>query len=98
MIVGLFPQSDEGDTAIAEGRSLTAREAVEGVLVSEHADVVRESVTLMVREIRELEVAQLAGGELGEPAPERRQAQRNGYRKRRWERGLRGDLAADLEA
>jgi hypothetical protein len=30
---------------------LTAREAVEGVLASEHADVLRESVPLMVREI-----------------------------------------------
>ena len=49
MIVGLFPQSDEGDTTMAEGRSLTAREAVEGVLASEHADVLRESVALMVR-------------------------------------------------
>src|ERR1700751_3097274 len=85
MIVGLFPQSDEGDTTMAEGRSLTAREAVEGVLASEHADVLRESVALMVREIMELEVAQLAGAELGERAPERRQAQRNGYRERRWD-------------
>jgi putative transposase len=39
----------------------------------------------MVREIMELEVAQLAGAELGERAPERRQAQRNGYRERRWD-------------
>ena len=46
---------------MAEGRSLTAREAVEGVLASEHADVLREAVALMVREIMELEVAQLAG-------------------------------------
>src|ERR1700761_9002848 len=85
MIVGLFPQSDEGDTTMAEGRSLTAREAVEGVLASEHADVLRESVALMVRDIMELEVAQLAGAELGERAPDRRQAQRNGYRERRWD-------------
>jgi hypothetical protein len=49
--------------------SLTAREAVEGVLSSEHADVIGECVALMVREIIELEVAQLAGGELGERAP-----------------------------
>jgi transposase-like protein len=85
MIVGLFPQSDEGDTTMAEGRSLTAREAAEGVLGSEHADVLRESVALMVREIMELEVAQLAGAELGERAPDRRTAQRNGYRERRWD-------------
>jgi hypothetical protein len=44
------------------------------VLASEHADVLREWVGLMVREIMELEVAQLAGAELGERAPGRRQA------------------------
>src|ERR1700749_2163764 len=85
MIVGLFPQSDEGDTTMAEGRSLTAREAVREVLAGEHADVLRESVTVMVREIMEAEVAQLTGAELGERAPERRAAQRNGYRDRRWD-------------
>src|ERR1700759_2261473 len=84
MIVGLFPQSDEGDTTMAEGRSLTTREAVEGVLAGEHADVLRESVAVM-REIMEAEVAQLAGAELGERAPGRRSAQRNGYRDRRWD-------------
>jgi len=70
---------------MAEGQSLTAREAVREVLAGEHADVLRESVALMVREIMELEVAQLAGAELGERAPERRQVQRNGYRERRWD-------------
>src|SRR5947199_8658313 len=69
----------------AEGQSLTAREAVEGVLASEHADVLRESVALMVREIMEAEVAQLAGADHGERAPGRRAAQRNGYRDRRWD-------------
>jgi transposase-like protein len=75
----------KGDTTMTEGRSLTAREAVEGVFASEHADVLRESVAVMVREIMELEVAQLAGAELGERAPGRRSAQRNGYRDRRWD-------------
>ena len=65
--------------------SLTAREAVGEVLADEHADVLRESVAVMVREIMELEVAQLAGAELGERAPGRRTAQRNGYRDRRWD-------------
>src|ERR1700733_13221974 len=73
------------NTTMAEGQSLTAREAVREVLASEHADVLRESVALMVREIMELEIAQLAGAELGERAPDRRQAQRNGYRERRWD-------------
>jgi transposase-like protein len=84
MIFGLFHES-EGDTTMAEGQSLTTRDAVREVLASEHADVLRESVALMVREIMELEVARLAGAELGERAPERRQAQRNGYRDRRWD-------------
>ncbi len=70
---------------MAEGQSLTAREAVREVLASEHADVLRESVAVMVREMMELEVGQLAGAELGERAPGRRQAQRNGYRERRWD-------------
>ena len=70
---------------MAEGRSLTTREAVEGVLASEHADVLRESVAVMVREIMELEVAQLAGAEYGERAPGRRVSQRNGHRDRRWD-------------
>src|SRR5512135_2961556 len=70
---------------MAGSKSLTAREAVSEVLASEHADVLRESVALMVREIMELEVVQLAGAELGERAPERRAAQRNGYRERRWD-------------
>lgn len=47
--------------------------------------MLRESVAVMVREIMELEVAQVAGGELGERAPDRRSAQRNGYRDRRWD-------------
>jgi transposase-like protein len=70
------------NTTMAE-KSLTAREAACAVLAGEHADVLRESVTLMVREIMELEVGQLAGAELGERAPGRRSAQRNGYRERR---------------
>ena len=57
---------------MAEGRSMTAREAANNVLGVEHADVLRESVAVMVREIMELEVAQLAGAEHGERAPGRR--------------------------
>jgi transposase-like protein len=64
---------------------VTARGAAEQVLALEHADVLRESVALMVREIMEAEIAQLAGAELGERAPDRRAAQRNGYRERRWD-------------
>ena len=52
--------------------SLTAREAAVQVLGVEHADVLRESVAVMVREIMEAEVAKLAGAEHGERAPDRR--------------------------
>ena len=70
---------------MAEGKSMTAREAASNVMALEHADVLRESVAVMVKEIMELEIAQLAGAELGERVPERRLAQRNGYRDRRWD-------------
>jgi hypothetical protein len=46
---------------MADSKSLTAREAVSEVLSSDHADVLRESVAVMVREIMEVEIAQLAG-------------------------------------
>ena len=70
---------------MAEGKSMTAREAASNVMTLEHTDVLRESVAVMVREIMEAEIAQLAGAELGERAPDRRSAQRNGYRDRRWD-------------
>lgn len=60
MIVGPAKHEEKENTTMAGGRSLTTREAVEGVLASERVDVLRESVTVMLREIRELEVAQLA--------------------------------------
>src|ERR1700744_1284929 len=81
MIVGR-PGTDGRNTTMAEN-SLTARDAAREVLASEHADVLRESVAVIVREIMEAEVSQMAGAELGERAPERRVAQRNGYRERR---------------
>ena len=71
---------------MAEGqRMTTAREAVEQMLQSEHGDVLRESVAFMVRELIEAELAQQIGAEHGERAPERRMAQRNGYRYRGWD-------------
>jgi putative transposase len=69
---------------MAEGRRMTAA-AVEKLLSSEHADVIRESVRLVVAELMEAEVAKVIGAELGERAPERRTAQRNGYRERSWD-------------
>src|SRR3954462_12998586 len=71
---------------MAEGqRMTTAREAVEELMRSEHVDVLREGVALVVRELMEAEVAAQIGAGLGERAPEARSAQRNGYRERRWD-------------
>ena len=60
-----------------------ARSAAENML-TEHQDVVRESVAFMVRELIEAEVSQLVGAELGERS-EQRFTHRNGYRHRRWD-------------
>ena len=66
---------------MAEGQRMTAAAgAVEKLMRSEHVDVLRESVALVVRELMEAEVAAQIGAELGERAPEVRSAQRNGYR------------------
>jgi putative transposase len=71
---------------MAEGQRMTAaREAVEKVMRSEHADVLREGVALVVRELMEAEVAEQIGAELGERVPGERVTQRNGYRARRWD-------------
>jgi transposase-like protein len=63
----------------------TAQGAVEQLLRSEHVDLLRESVALVVRELMEAEVAAQIGAEFGERAPESRSAQRNGYRERGWD-------------
>jgi len=70
---------------MAEGPRMTAADLVDKLLASEHADVLRESVAWLVGELMEAEVSGLTGAELGERAPDRRQAQRNGYRPRRWD-------------
>ena len=70
---------------MAEGLRMTAAQAVDKLMSSEHADVIRESVRLVVAELMEAEVAELIGAEYGERAPERRSTQRNGYRPREWD-------------
>jgi hypothetical protein len=83
MIVGLFHEVDEGRaTAMAEGQSMTVEQVVREVMAGEQADVLRESVRLVVQELMEL--SELVGAELGERNPEGRLTQRNGYRPRRW--------------
>ena len=70
---------------MAEGRRMTAAQAVDKLMASEHADVIRESVAVMVGELIEAEVSAMVGADLGERAPERRSTQRNGYRERGWD-------------
>ncbi len=70
---------------MAEGQRMTAAQgAVEKMMLSEHADVIGESVRAMVAELIEAEVDAMVGAEHGERAPEQRSAQRNGYRTRQW--------------
>lgn len=69
---------------MADTGSLGVGAELDKVLSSEHADLLREGVALILREVMEMEVAQLAGGERYERAGER-QAYRNGYRPRRFD-------------
>jgi putative transposase len=85
MIVGLFPQTDEGDTTMADRPRMTAAQLVDKLLASDHADVLRESMAWLVAELMDAEVASRVGAELGERAPDRRTTQRNGYRPRTWD-------------
>jgi putative transposase len=70
---------------MAEGRRMTAAQAVDKVMASEHVDVIREAVAAVVAELMEAEVAAVVGADYGERAPERRMSQRNGYRERTWD-------------
>ena len=75
---------------MAEGHRMTAAELVDKLMADEHADVLRDSVAWLVAQLMEAEVGALTGAELGERAPDRRQAQRNGYRPRRWDTRVGG--------
>jgi putative transposase len=70
---------------VAGSERMTTEEVVRKVLLDEHADVLRESLKLLVRELMEVEVAELVGAELGERSPDDRMTHRNGYRPRRWD-------------
>ncbi len=60
---------------MVEGHRLTgAREAVEQLLQSEHANVLRERVAWAVRELRGAEVAAQIGAELGHSVSKQRRA------------------------
>jgi transposase-like protein len=64
--------------------SLGVRAELGKVLTDEHADILREGVALILREVMETEVARLAGGDRYERTDERT-AYRNGYRGRRFD-------------
>jgi putative transposase len=69
---------------MADSESMTVREAASKLLVEEHADILREAVRVMVREVMEAEVSAAAGADWYQRSPER-EAQRNGYRRREWD-------------
>ena len=69
---------------MADPGSLGVRAQLSKVLSDEHADLLREGVALVLREVMELEVGRLAGAERYERAEERA-SYRNGYRPRRFD-------------
>ena len=69
---------------MAESKSMTVERVVREVMAGEHADVLRESVRLVVQELMELEVSEVVGAEPGERTPDRA-AWRNGYWRREWD-------------
>jgi putative transposase len=84
MIVVLFPQSDEGDTTMAESHRMTAAQLADKLMSEEHADVLLASVAWMAHQLMDAEVASKIGAELGERTPDR-VTHRNGYRPRAWD-------------
>src|SRR6266498_2457230 len=69
---------------MADDQSMTVRAAASKLLVEEHADVLREAVRVMLREVMEAEVSAAAGADWYQRSPGR-EAQRNGYRGREWD-------------
>ena len=63
---------------------MTAAQLADKLLADEHADVLRESVAWMARELMDADVADRIGAELGERTPDRL-THRNGYRPRSWD-------------
>jgi putative transposase len=69
---------------MAERARMTAAQLADKLLQDEHADVLRESVAWMARELMEADVSAQIGAELGERSLERT-THRNGYRSRDWD-------------
>jgi putative transposase len=66
---------------MAEGPRMTAAQLADKLLSEEHADVLRDSVAWMARELMEADVSAQIGAEHGERSLERT-THRNGYRPR----------------
>jgi putative transposase len=85
-LVGSTTESDEKETTMAEGQSMTTvADVVAQVRDGRLEDFVREAVVLVTRELMEAEISAEVGAGLGEIAPETRLTHRNGYRPRAWE-------------
>jgi putative transposase len=89
MIVGLFPQNDEGGTTMAERPRMTAAQLADKLMSLEHADVLLESMAWMARELMEAEVSAKIGAEHSQRTPDRA-THRNGYRSREWDTQVGG--------
>jgi transposase-like protein len=69
---------------MAEDRMMTPADVVARAMSGEHADLLRDAVAMVVRELMEAEVAQLTGAGRGE-RDAGRVTHLNGYRQRAWE-------------
>jgi len=69
---------------MAEGHSMTTAESAAKTLLTEHADVLRDAVAMVVAELMEAEISAEIGATYGEVSPDRT-THRNGYRPRPWE-------------
>jgi transposase-like protein len=69
---------------MAEGHSMTATELAAKTLQSEHADVIREAVAIVVAQLMEAEISADIGAAHREVS-DSRVTHRNGYRPRLWE-------------
>jgi len=58
MIVGHSTVRREESTTMTESKSMTVEQVVREVMADEHADVLRESVRLVARELMEAEVSE----------------------------------------
>lgn len=70
---------------MADPHRLSTQELVRKVLADEHADLVREAVSVVCHQIMEAEVSAQIGAGYGERVPQERVSQRNGYRERRFD-------------